>query len=148
MGALAPTGSLRGKSRGATGPSAPPFVPDRGGVVTRRRPGQVLGRAARLAPRAAGKGASPSPSRGPRLAVRPSFSLRFCGEAALRTQTRPAPSWAASPWQRQGCSLGRSCWGLKGSSSRRAQAKEDWGLGSPSVMSPPKGHIHRGRDSS
>ena len=122
MGALAPTGSLRGKSRGATGPSAPPFVPDRGGVVTRRRPGQVLGRAARLAPRAAGRGASPSPF------VQPAV-LRGggCSALRLRTQARPAPSWAASPWQRQGCSLGRSCWGLKGSSSRRAQAKEDSG---------------------
>lgn len=63
MGFLAPTGSLRGKSRDATGPSAPPFVPDRGGV-TRRRPGQLLGKAARSAPRAAGRGASPSPRRG------------------------------------------------------------------------------------
>lgn len=97
MGVLAPTGSLRGKSRGATGPSPPPFVPDRGGV-TRRRPGQVLGRAARLAPRAAGKGASPSPSRGH---VWP-CALRSVCSSAGRWLLGPAPAHTGLPCSQLG----------------------------------------------
>lgn len=93
MGVLAPTGSLRGKSRDATGPSAPPFVPDRGGV-TRRRPGQLLGKAARSAPRAAGRGASPLPRQGhvwPCGLRSVSAVPRGGGYSALslRTQARP-----------------------------------------------------------